>query len=158
MSVAVLFDNLITNLVMERREWEKFLRDHVRLVYTQVSLFKQLYHKLCVFSYKLLQVNTGQLVFSEYDVYITEPLFKTPEEFSRHVIFTFIPCLIIIFLPFSNRFYRATQDLHSLVAAIDDKEDGQKILTLITHVAAEFRQELNSEYEIHLLLMVHRYI
>ena len=36
-------------------------------------------------SYKLLQVKTGQLVFSEYEVYVTEPLFKTAEEFSRQV-------------------------------------------------------------------------
>ena len=55
-----------------------------------------------VFSYKLLQVNTGQLVFSEYDVYVTEPLFKTPEEFSRYVVaFFYIPVSLIceILLP-----------------------------------------------------------
>ena len=40
---------------------------------------------MCFFinSYKMLQVKIGQLVFYDYEVYVTDPLFPSAEEFSR---------------------------------------------------------------------------
>ena len=40
---------------------------------------------MCVISlsHRLLQVKTGRLVFYEYEVYVTESLFKTAKDFSR---------------------------------------------------------------------------
>ena len=35
-------------------------------------------------SYQMLQVKIGQVVFPEYEVYITDPLFSSAEDFSRY--------------------------------------------------------------------------
>jgi hypothetical protein len=72
----------------------------------------------------LLQVKTGQLVFPEYEVYITDPLFPTAKEFCR--------------------FFRASQDVQTLLAAVESREEGEEVLSLVERAEEAFRQEIAS--------------
>jgi hypothetical protein len=72
--------------------------------------------------YKMLQVKIGQLVFSDNDVYVTEPLFSSPVQFSR--------------------FYAASKDLRALVAAVEAREGGDEILALVRRARDAFQQEI----------------
>ena len=46
------------------------------------------------------------------------------------------------------RFYRATKNLHSLVMAIENKEDARGIILSITQAAEAFGEEVDSEYRL----------